>query len=79
MRAPCHRKDGGGLVVKSAPSGANIDRGYQAISGMETGVVGTWEFSQFAERFQWPLGLAILLLVAEGLIGAAPKRKEGGR
>jgi len=69
-------RDGGGVFVKGSESGANIDRVYQAIAGMESGVVGTYEFSRYAERFQWPLGLAILLLVAEMLIGAAPRRRQ---
>lgn len=70
---------GGGVFVKSSPTGANIDRVYQAIAGMETGVVGTHEFTQYAERFQWPLGLAVLLLVLDSLISAAPRRRGGGR
>ena len=40
----------------------------------------TYEFTQYAERFQWPLGFALLLLVLEGFIEAAPRtRKEGGQ
>lgn len=64
---------GGGVFVKSSPSGANIDPVCQAIRSMEASVAGTYEFTQYAERFQWPLGLAILLLLAEGLLSAAPR------
>ncbi len=68
---------GGGVFVKSSESGANVDRIYQAISGMESGVVGSYQFTQYAERFQWPLGFALLLLAIECLTGAAPRRKAG--
>jgi Ca-activated chloride channel family protein len=72
-------KEGGGVFVKSSPSGANVDRVYQAIAGMESGSVGTYQFSQYAERFQWPLGAAILLIVLEMLIAPAPRRRGGDR
>jgi Ca-activated chloride channel family protein len=29
----------------------------------------------YAEEYAWPLGLAVLLLVAESLLGEAPNRK----
>lgn len=67
---------GGGVFVKSSESGANVDRAYHAIASMESGVVGTYEFAQYAERFQWPLGLAALLLAVESLISSAPPRKK---
>lgn len=68
---------GGGVFVKSSESGANVDRIYQAISGMESGVVGSYQFTQYAERFQWPLGFALLLIAIECLTGAAPRKKAG--
>ena len=70
---------GGGVFVKSSSSGANVDRIAQAIGSMEGAVVGTYEYTGYAERFQWPLGVALALLLLEGLIAAAPraKRKRG--
>jgi Ca-activated chloride channel family protein len=72
-------RQGGGVFVKSSESGANIDQVYNAIAGMEGTVVGTYEFTQYAERFQWPLGFALLLLVLEGFISEAPRRQGGDR
>ena len=39
-----------------------------ALDGLDRAVVAQDEFAAEAERFQWPLGLALLLLVAERLV-----------
>ncbi|NSW56016.1 MAG: VWA domain-containing protein [Armatimonadetes bacterium] len=67
-------KEGGGVFVRSSESGINIDRVYQAIASLESAEVGSYQFTRYAERFQWPLGLAVLLLVIESLLPAAPRR-----
>ena len=69
-------KRGDGVFVRSSATGANVDRVAQALSGMEGAVSGTYEFNAYAERFQWPLGCALLLLVLDGLIGAAPRKRR---
>jgi len=68
---------GGGVFVKSSESGANVDKVYQAVAGMESAAVGSYEFTQYAERFQWPLGIALLLIITECMIAAAPRRRPG--
>jgi Ca-activated chloride channel homolog len=67
---------GDGVFVKSSSSGANVDRIAQAIGSTEGAVVGTYEYTGYAERFQWPLGGALALLLLEGLIAAAPRAKR---
>jgi Ca-activated chloride channel family protein len=67
-------EEGGGVFVRSSESGINIDRVYQAITSVESAVVGSFQFTRYAERFQWPLGLATLLLIIESLLPAAPRR-----
>lgn len=44
------------------------------VQGIEKGVLEQRSFEHYAELFQVPLGLALLLLVGEGLLGE--KRKE---
>lgn len=70
-------REGGGVFVRSSASGSNIDRVYQAIASTESGVVGTYEFTKYAERFQWPLGFAILLILVDAFVSAAPRRPTG--
>lgn len=68
-------RQGGGVFVKSSASGVNVEPVVQAIAGLEGGVVGTYQFTQYAERFQWPLGMALALLVLDALICPAPARR----
>lgn len=70
-------KEGDGVFVRSSASGTNVDRIYQAIGGMEGAVAGTYQFTQYAERFQWPLGIALVLLILEMLISHAPANGGG--
>ena len=43
---------------------------------MDRAVLGTDRYEAYAERFMWPLGLALLLLVAERLVAARPLRRD---
>ncbi|WP_420455480.1 VWA domain-containing protein [Rubrivirga sp.] len=43
-----------------------------ALDGLDRAVVAQDEFAASAERFQWPLALALLLLVAERLVALRP-------
>lgn len=70
---------GRGVFVRSSRSGVSVDRVAQAIASQEAGVEGTYEYSRRAERFQWPLGMAILLLVAEVLLATPRPARGGGR
>lgn len=72
-------QEGGGVLVRSSESGINIDRVYQAIASVESAVVGSYEFTRYAERFQWPLGLAVLLIILDALLPSAPRRGKEER
>ncbi len=54
-----------------------------ALDGLDRAVVAQDEFAASAERFQWPLALALLLLLAERLLalrpppGERPARRDG--
>ena len=70
-------RSGGGVFVASSPTGVNVDRVQRAIAGLDSAALGTYEFTQYAERFQWPLGFALALLLLDLLIGPAPPRRRG--
>jgi Ca-activated chloride channel family protein len=69
---------GGGVFVRSSRSGVSVDRVAQAILSQEAGVESTYEYSQRAEQFQWPLGMAIVLSAMELLLATARWPKRGG-
>lgn len=68
---------GGGVFVASSPTGVNVDRVQRAIAALDSAALGTYEFTQYAERFQWPLGFAVAFLLLDLLIAPAPPRRRG--
>ena len=50
----------------------------RALDRLDRAVVAEDEFAAEAERFQWPLGLALLLLVAERLVALRRPDGDGG-
>lgn len=56
-------------------SQTNFQKLYAEIQQAETGSISTHEYTDFENRFQWPLGLAFVLLVGEWLIST--RRKDG--
>lgn len=67
---------GGGVFVASSPTGVNVDRVQRAIAQLDSAELGTYEFTQYAERFQWPLSFALALLLLDLLIAPAPPRRR---
>ncbi len=53
----------GGVYVRASETGVNIEAIYARIEGAEAAQLGTYEFTEYQDRFQWPL-LAALILVA---------------
>lgn len=43
-----------------------------ALAGLDRALLGTARFADIAERFQWPLALAVLLLLAERVLALRP-------
>jgi Ca-activated chloride channel family protein len=72
---------GGGVYARSSTTGADVEGIAQAVAASGGPQTGTWEFRQYAERFQWPLALALLCLVLERLVplgGVVRPRSFGG-
>lgn len=62
-----------GKYHRSSAGEVELDNIYKDITGMEKKELGSMRFSQFEDRFQYPLGLALLLLILEILY---PERKR---
>jgi Ca-activated chloride channel family protein len=71
-------RETGGRYVRASSAGTRLDPIREAIEGMEKRSYGSETLELLEERFQWPLGLAILALVAH--LGLAPfGRQENPR
>ena len=67
---------GKGVYIRASATGVNVERIYDQIEAMEGRVVGTYQFTEYQERYQWPLGLAIMLLAVQAVVGDR-RRGEG--
>jgi hypothetical protein len=56
-----------------------IDEIAQALTGMDSHEYGSVLRARFEDRFQIPLLIALLALVAEALLGDRVKRRRAGR
>jgi Ca-activated chloride channel family protein len=63
----------GGKYYRASSGEAELDRIYEAISGMEKKELASLKFSQYEERFQWLLGIALFLLILETMISERRK------
>ena len=70
---------GGGVYMRASATGVNVDRIYAQIEAPEGQVVGTYTFTEYRERYQWPLGLAIILLAAQAIMGDSRGQMTVGR
>jgi Ca-activated chloride channel family protein len=69
----------GGKYYRASSGEAELDRIYEAISGMEKKELASLKFSQFEERFQYVLGIALFLLILETLLSERRKAKQQWR
>jgi Ca-activated chloride channel family protein len=69
----------GGKYYRASSGEAELDRIYEAISGMDKKELASLKFSQYEERFQYVLGIALLLLVIEMMLGERRKVKLESR
>ena len=68
--------DGGDVIrVGARPAAPVVNR---ALDRLDRAVVAQDEFAASAERFQWPLALALLLLLAERVVALRPAPEAGG-
>lgn len=58
----------GGKYYRASSGEAELDRIYEAIAGMDKKELASLKFSQYEERFQYVLGIALVLLVIELLL-----------
>ena len=66
----------GGGYVRSQRGHVGLDEVYQQISRMEERELGSHKLSQYKHRYQWPLGVAVLLIILESLM--SDRRRVSG-
>ncbi len=66
----------GGKYFHASPGSFELKKVLEEISAMEKRKLEGEHFTQFEERFQWPLALALLLLVGEMLLSDRRKRRR---
>lgn len=69
-------RTGGAYTTWDDPAGLRAMG--QTLARIETRPIGIRKARRPAERFQWPLGLGILLLIGEGAIALVARRQPGG-
>jgi Ca-activated chloride channel homolog len=66
----------GGTIVRAEHGNTGIDVIARALQKMMREELSEKVETVYAEEYAWPLGLAVLLLVAEALVGEAPARSK---
>ena len=66
----------GGTIVRAEHGETGIDRIAQALRRMMREELSEKVETVYAEEYAWPLGLAVLLLVVDALIGDSPRRRR---
>lgn len=59
---------GGGTYAAASDGGIPLERTLAALQSEEGRVVGTWQFREYEERYQIPLGIAIMLIAAAAIL-----------
>lgn len=65
---------GGGVYASSSGGGIPVDRLLAALQRDEGRLVGTWQFEEYQERYQLPLGVAIVLIAVYAVM---PDERRG--
>jgi len=65
-----------GLIVRAEHGDTGIDQVARALQKMMREELSEKVETVYAEEYAWPLGLAVVLLVAEALLGEAPARRR---
>jgi len=69
----------GGKYYRASSGEAELERIYEAISGMDKKELASLKFSQYEERFQYVLGIGLIFLVIEMLLAERRKAKAEAR
>jgi len=65
---------GGGRYFQGGTADHGAAAVYSQLGALQSGRAGQYTFRTYAERFQWPLGLALVLLATEFLMRVRPRR-----
>ena len=68
-------KAGGGIYVSAADGTIPVQRIVGELQRAEGRIVGTYQFTEYQERFQVPLGLAIVLIAMHAVMGDVRRRE----
>ncbi|MGD9498176.1 MAG: VWA domain-containing protein, partial [Armatimonadota bacterium] len=66
---------GGGIYVTAGDGTVPVARIFAELQRAEGRVVGTYQFTQYQERYQVPLGLALILIALHAVIAEARPRR----
>jgi Ca-activated chloride channel family protein len=66
----------GGVIVRAEKGETGIDKVARGLSRMMREELSERVETVFAEEYRWPLGIALVLLAIEAVIGEAPKRRR---
>jgi Ca-activated chloride channel family protein len=66
----------GGTIVRAEHGDTGIDQVARALQKMMREELSEKVETVYAEEYAWPLGIAVLLLFAEALVGEAPRRRR---
>ena len=69
-------QDTGGTIVRAEHGDTGIDQIARNLQKMMREELSEKVETVYAEEYAWPLGLAVLLLVTEAMIGEAPRRRR---
>ncbi len=68
-------KAGGGIYVTAADGTIPVQRIFSELQRAEGRIVGSYQFTEYHERYQVPLGLAIVLIAIHAVMGDVRRRK----
>jgi Ca-activated chloride channel family protein len=66
----------GGTIVRAEHGETGIDQVARGLQRMMRDELSEKVETVYAEEYAWPLGLAVLLLIGEALVGEAPRRRR---
>jgi Ca-activated chloride channel family protein len=65
-----------GTIVRAEHGATGIDQIAKSLQRMMREELSEKVETVYAEEYAWPLGAAVILLLAEALLGEAPRRKR---